>query len=291
MMRDFEQGAFDILLCTTIIQSGVDIPNVNTILIDRADRFGVAVLFQLRGRVGRSSRKGYAYLLLPPRERMVDESRKRIQAILQHTGLGSGFRLALRDLEIRGAGNLLGHEQSGHIAAVGFDLYCQLLKRTVAQMAASAAGGGTPPPPIVNVELRLDFISLSSNTSGEESACLPHDYVEDERQRLGIYRKIAGAATPEDTASLRTEFKDRFGPIPVPLEMLLTIAEIRILAASRQINSIETSEGKIMLKRGDDFVMPHHRFPRFRSGRPGERLAELKALLETLGTSDSSDSS
>ncbi len=287
LMRDFEQGAYDILLCTTIIQSGVDIPNVNTILIDRADRFGVADLYQLRGRVGRSSRKGYAYLLLPPKERLVDESRKRIQAILQHTGLGSGFRLALRDLEIRGVGNLLGHEQSGHIAAVGFDLYCQLLKRTVSQMAAATAGGGTPPP-IVNVEIRLDFISLSTNTGGgEPAAYLPHDYVEDERQRLGIYRKIAGTGTPAEVASLRTEFKDRFGAIPVPLDRLLLIAEIRIIAAAKNINSIETNEGKIMMKRGGEYILPDHLFPRLRSERAGERLAELKNLIETLDFSDS----
>ena len=155
-MTRFVNGEADVLLSTTIIESGIDIPNANTIIIDRADRFGLSDLYQLRGRVGRDKHQAYAYLLLPRHAGLLTEARKRINAIKQYTTLGSGFKIAMRDLEIRGAGNLLGTEQSGHIAAVGFDLYCQLLKQSVSTLK------GEKVKPRVTVEVNLDFLAVGT---------------------------------------------------------------------------------------------------------------------------------
>ncbi|MFH1477300.1 MAG: transcription-repair coupling factor [Verrucomicrobiota bacterium] len=305
IMRDFARGAYDLLLCTTIIESGIDIPNVNTILIDRADRFGMADLYQLRGRVGRSSRKAYAYMLLPVHGHLLDTSRQRIQAILEHTELGAGFRLAMRDLEIRGAGNLLGPEQSGHIAAIGFDLYCQLLRYTIAQMsktvpAASVSrrsaspfaqtlrrdmpaktGAAVSPMRIVHVETKLDFIDLSVQAvDPTRSAFLPMTYVEDERLRISVYRQVAAAMTLEEIAGLREEFKDRFGPLPPPLERLLKIAGLRILAADKKITMIEAQAGKIILHRHEELLQIKHRFPRLRATGADAQLDEIQQWLK-----------
>lgn len=288
IMHEFEQGGFDVLLCTTIIQSGLDIPNVNTILIDRADRFGMADLYQLRGRVGRSSRNAYAYLLLPGHERLLDTSRKRIHAILQHSGLGAGFGIAVRDLEIRGSGNLLGREQSGHIAAVGFDLYCQLLKNTVARLGDGKPDAAIQRPfsRIIDVDVRLDFLRLAANTAdAESSAFLPHSYVDDEQLRLKIYRKIASATDPEEIRALRDELRDRFGPVPGPLDRLIRVANMRIIASEKGVCSIETKDGRIMLKRGTGYVTPNHRFPRLRSRTPDDRIDEILGWLNRLDCS------
>ncbi|MFC1461256.1 TRCF domain-containing protein, partial [Verrucomicrobiota bacterium] len=283
VMSEFARGKFDLLLCTTIIQSGMDIPNVNTILIDRADRFGVADLHQLRGRVGRSSRKAYAYLLLPSHGFLMDTPRKRIHAILQHSDLGAGFRLAIRDLEIRGAGNLLGAEQSGCIAAVGFDLYCQLMQRTVAQLSGKPA---PVPIGVVDVEVKLDFIHLSPNAPDpESSASLPYSYVEDEQLRINVYRKIASATSLEDIQALRDEFQDRFGPVPDPLDRLLKIAAMRVIATEKHVTSIEARQGKIMFNHGNDYVQLKHRFPRLNSLRPDEQLEEIILWLNRVDDS------
>ncbi len=287
IMRDFARGDYDLLLCTTIIESGLDIPNVNTILIDRADRFGMADLYQLRGRVGRSSRKAYAYMLLPVHGHLLDISRQRIQAILEHTELGAGFRLAMRDLEIRGAGNLLGPEQSGHIAAIGFDLYCQLLRYTIAQMSKAAAGAGKPPPGappmptrIVHVEVKLDFIDLSAQAADPaRSAFLPVNYVEDERLRIGVYRRIASAMTFEEIAGLREEFKDRFGALPPPLARLLKIAGLRLLAAEKKLTMIEVQEGKLIFHRQNELLQIKGRFPRLHAPDTDAQLDEIQHWL------------
>lgn len=278
VMRSFAQGEFDVLLCTTIIESGLDIPNANTILIDRADRFGLAELYQLRGRVGRSKHKAYAYMLLPTQAHVDPTARKRIQAIKQYTGAGTGFRLAMRDLEIRGAGNLLGASQSGHIAAVGFGLYCQLLRHTIAQKK------GEPLPPVIDVDLIFDFLSLSpSDTGASHSALIPATYIEDERLRVGMYRRIAETGFVKEVRALRTSFRDRFGPIPAECERLLKLAEIRILAAGKRIKSIEVEEAKLMLKRHNDYVMlPGGRFPRLKSTSPDDRLDEIRSHLRKI---------
>ncbi len=275
VMREFAQGEFDVLLCTTIIESGLDIPNANTILIDRADRFGLAELYQLRGRVGRSKHKAYAYMLLPTQAHVDPTARKRIQAIKQYSGAGTGFRLAMRDLEIRGAGNLLGASQSGHIAAVGFGLYCQLLRHTIAQKK------GEPLPPVIDVDITLDFLSLSpSDTGACHSALIPALYIEDERLRVGMYRRIAETGYVKEVRALRNSFRDRFGPIPAECERLLKLAEIRILAAGKQIKSIEVQDTKIMLKRHQDYLMlAGGRFPRLKSTSPDDRLDEIRSFL------------
>lgn len=276
VMQRFSEGAFDVLISTTIVESGLDIPNANTILIDRADRFGLAELYQLRGRVGRSNQRGYAYMLLPERTVIDPTARRRIQAIRQYSELGAGFRLAMRDLEIRGAGNLLGHQQSGHITAVGFGLYCQLLKRTIALRKGEEA------PPVIEVELRLDFIHLAPRAAEPgHAAFLPFTYIEDERLRVSIYRKIAEAAWLKDVDRLEEEFRDRFGPPPPPARRLLALTRLRIAAAAGGIQSIETRDDRIMCQRAGQYLMPDGRFPRMKKTNPDARLAELLALVKS----------
>jgi len=278
VMHRFVAGEIDVLLCTTIIESGVDIPRANTILIDRADRFGLADLYQLRGRVGRSKHKAYAYMLLPPHGHVDSSARKRIGAIKRYSGLSVGFSLALRDLEIRGAGNMLGTEQSGHIAAIGFGLYCQLLRRTVAHIK------GERPAPVVDSEVLLDFITTSVETaSRDSSAAIPYDYIEDERLRVGVYRRIAGAADVRDLSGIRDEFADRFGLVPGPVDRLVKIAELRILASERQISRVETRSGKIMLTRNKDYIMRNKRFPRLEGSTVDEQLDHVIDFVRNLG--------
>jgi len=274
VMHRFASGQTDVLVCTTIIESGVDIPNVNTIIIEHADRFGMADLYQLRGRVGRYKHQAYAYLLLPRHGRLFDAARRRIRALQRHTSLGAGFKLALQDLEIRGAGNILGTEQSGHIAAVGFDLYCQLLRRTIAQLK------GEPLPAVINVEIRLDFINCSTHPDDQQAAAaIPYEFIEDETLRLTIYRRIAATATEEEVTELTNEIHDRFGPLPPPLKRLLQLTRLRIAAARCGIHAITVRDGKIMLTRDGDYIMRRGRFPRLKSSNPDERLAEIISLV------------
>ena len=278
IMRQFSAAEFDVLLCTTIIESGLDIPNANTIIIDRADRFGLSELYQLRGRVGRSKHRAYAYMLLPGQAHIDPTARKRIQAIKQYSGAGAGFRLAMRDLEIRGAGNLLGADQSGHIAAIGFGLYCQLLRHTIAKRR------GETLPPVIDVDVTLDFISLSPSDAGAtHSAIIPPSYIEDERLRVSLYRRIAEIVFIKEVRSLRLTFRDRFGPLPSECERLLKLAEIRVLAAEKHIKSVEVEDGKIMLKRNGNYLMTHDRFPRLTSASPDTRLDELRRHLRHIG--------
>jgi transcription-repair coupling factor (superfamily II helicase) len=274
VMRDFVACRFDVLLCTTIIESGVDIARANTILIDRADRFGLADLYQLRGRVGRSNRTGYAYLLLPPHGHLDADARKRISAVRKFSSLGAGFGLAMRDLEIRGAGNLLGPQQSGHIAAVGFDLYCQLLRRTMARLK------GEPAPAVVDVPIRLDFISLSAGDAG--AAVIPYAYIEDESLRLSAYRRVAASAELGEITRIRDELRDRFGPLPPETERLLLVAEIRIAAGERRIQSVEVRRGRFLAMRDGEFLMDGGRFPRLRPGTPDRQLAETLDLVRNV---------
>jgi transcription-repair coupling factor (superfamily II helicase) len=287
VVRAFTEGRLDILLCTTIIESGVDIANANTIIIDRADRFGMADLYQLRGRVGRAGRKAYAYLLLPARGHLFSDARRRLGAIVEYSGAGAGFRLALRDLEIRGAGNLLGAAQSGHIAAVGFELYCRLLRQAVA--AVTGARDGAAPPPIANVELNLDFIEFSPLLANEgNGAFLPSDYIEDERLRLEFFRKLASAGLDELPA-LRGELADRFGPLPQPVERLLQMAVLRQRAAAAGIVGVEVRDDRVMLRRGDGYIQEQHQFPRLRAAGADARLVELTELIEKLCGHGSAD--
>ncbi len=236
-MRAFEIGEADILLCTTIIESGIDIPRANTILIDRADRFGLADLYQLRGRVGRSAVKGFAYLLLPPDGLLDSDGRRRLQALKRHSGLGAGYNIALRDLEIRGSGNLLGVAQSGHIAAIGFGLYCQLLRRTVARLKGEAI------PNLVDVELSFDFLDTSPGAVGPDAAAIPYDYIDDEAQRMNVYRRLAEAISSDELKTLENELADRYGPLPDAARRTFRLAHLRIHAAEKQLARIETRQG------------------------------------------------
>lgn len=278
VMRRFVRREYDVLLCTTIVESGVDIPNVNTILIDRADRFGMADLYQLRGRVGRSKLQAYAYLLLPRHGALFATARRRIQAIKRHTSLGAGFKLALRDLEIRGAGNVLGAAQSGHIAAVGFDLYCQLLNRTIARLK------GEPERPIVEVQTHLDFLDLTPDPErAENAAVIPRTYVEDESQRIGMYRKLAGLSFAREVDALAEEFRDRFGPVPAPVRRLLAIARLRILAAGLGLKSLATDGDRLLLGKGrDEYLMVNGKHVRLHRHGADERLAEIEKRLRQM---------
>jgi len=274
VMRRFIDGKFDLLLCTTIIESGLDIPNVNTIIIDRADRFGLSELYQLRGRVGRYKHKAYAYLLVPPSGRLAGEAYHRIKAIQRYSELGSGFKLAMRDLEIRGAGNMLGSSQSGHITSVGFDLYCQLLDRTVKALKHEEV------PPLIDIELLIDFVDLSPrNVTSDQAAAIPFDYIEDEVQRIQVYRKLSGVTNEEVVRELQAELRDRFGPLPPSVLSLLKIAQVRAAALKNRIEEIQTSNGQIRLRRGEQFYQPMGKFPRLNARKTG---AKLDQLLDTV---------
>jgi transcription-repair coupling factor (superfamily II helicase) len=268
VMTKFVNGEADILLSTTIIESGLDIPNANTIIIDRADRFGLSDLYQLRGRVGRYKHQAYAYLLLPRHARLLTDVRKRISAIKQYSTLGSGFKIAMRDLEIRGAGNLLGSEQSGHITAVGFELYCQLLKQSVASQK------GEKVKPRVEVQVRLDFLG--------DAAMLPENYATEPQHRIEIYRKVAQATEKSALETLQKELRDRFGPLPPPVELLLLLAELKILASEKGVTVIEVKEDKLMLTRQGDFITLGGKFPRLTKKDAKGRLKEIKKLLLAL---------
>ncbi len=232
-MRAFERAEYDILLSTTIIESGIDIPRANTILIDQADTFGMADLYQLRGRVGRSARQGYAYFLLPASGDIDSEARERLAALKRHGGLGSGFNLAVRDLELRGAGNLLGTQQSGHIAAIGFGLYCQLLQRTIAQLKGEAV------PEIVDVKLNLDFVNPH----------LPYDYIEEDIQRLSLMKRFAEATDLKVVAALAEEMRDRFGPLPSAAEEFVKVSELRVDCARHRVTNIDVKDDRAVFYR------------------------------------------
>jgi len=238
VMIAFADGAADVLVCTTIIESGLDIPNANTIVIDRADTLGLAQLYQLRGRVGRSSRRAYAYLLYRRRERLSDEARKRLQAIFNASELGAGFQIALSDLEIRGAGNILGGEQSGHMAAVGFDLYSRLLAEAVETRKASMEGRA----PIIEAPQAIVDLPVE--------AYLPDEYVPDEAHKLELYRRLARARTTGDLAAFRQEVIDRYGPMPDPVVRLVEVAELRLTAEAAGVASISREEGWLIVRFG-----------------------------------------
>jgi transcription-repair coupling factor (superfamily II helicase) len=238
VMINFAGGGSDVLVCTTIIESGLDIPNANTIIIDRADQLGLAQLYQLRGRVGRSSRRAYAYLLYRRREKLSDVARKRLQAIFNASELGAGFQIALSDLEIRGAGNILGAEQHGHVAAVGFDLYTRLLAEAVEEQKAEFEGRpAVVERPGATVDLPVD-------------AHLPDTYVPETAQKLELYRRLGRVRTAGELAAFRQELTDRFGPPPQPVLRLLEVVELRMAAEDAGILSITREEGDLVIRLG-----------------------------------------
>ncbi|MFE7412786.1 transcription-repair coupling factor [Streptomyces laurentii] len=223
---DFWEKKFDVLVSTTIVESGIDISNANTLIVERGDNFGLSQLHQLRGRVGRSRERGYAYFLYPPEKPLTETAHERLATIAQHTEMGAGMYVAMKDLEIRGAGNLLGGEQSGHIAGVGFDLYVRMVGEAVADYRASLEGGVEEEPPLeVKIELPVD-------------AHVPHDYAPGERLRLQAYRSIASANSEEDVKAVREELTDRYGKLPEPVENLLLVAGLRMLARACGVGEI-----------------------------------------------------
>ncbi len=280
VMSRFIAGETDVLLSTTIIESGLDIPNANTIIIDRADRFGLADLYQLRGRVGRAQHKAYAYLFLPRHLMTVGDAKRRVSAIKQYSQLGAGFKIAMRDLEIRGAGNLLGTAQSGHITAVGFDLYCQLLKTAVARMKGEKTGR------LVETKMLVDFLvwqeSDVDEKAGKYGAFLPRAYLPESRWRMDGYRRIAEAGKAEDLEKLRLEWRDRYGPWPKPVERLLLATQIKISASEARISVVETQEDKLMLRQGQDYIMVNGKFPRLTVREPISRLTEIITWVSSL---------
>jgi transcription-repair coupling factor (superfamily II helicase) len=231
VMLGFVRDEIDVLVATTIIENGLDIPRVNTIIVNRADLYGLAQLYQLRGRVGRSDRRAYAYLLIPADETLSGVARKRLAAIREFSDLGAGFRVAALDLEIRGAGNLLGGEQHGHIDAVGFDLFCQLLEQTVEELRGVRSETEVSTSINLNLDIRI-----------------PEDYIGDSSQRLRMYKRISSAADREELDVLRQELVDRFGKYPESVEHLFRYAELRQTAMALVIQSIEKSRSQVLFR-------------------------------------------
>jgi transcription-repair coupling factor (superfamily II helicase) len=227
VVLDFWEGSHDVLVCTTIIESGIDMPTVNTLVVDRADLLGLGQLHQLRGRVGRAGQRAYAYLFHPRDRVLTEEAYERLKTIGESTELGSGFRIAMRDLEIRGAGNLLGTGQSGHVAAVGYDLYCQMVSEVVAELK------GEPVREPAEIKLDLPF-----------DANLPKDYVAKEELRLEAYRRLAMVTTDQEVEDIKAEWEDRYGPVPEAAEALLDVARLRAECARiglREVTVVKTT--------------------------------------------------
>ena len=229
MVKFWDREA-DVLVCTTIIESGLDVPNANTLVVDRADTMGLAQMYQLRGRVGRSTDRAFAYFFFAPQREMTDDARERLATISAHQALGSGFRIALRDLEIRGAGNVLGAEQSGHIAAVGFDAYARILQESMAEMR----GEDLPQ----EKELRIDV---------PVKAFIPPGWVAQESLRLELYRRISLAADHAALEQIRGETVDRYGGLPEPVETLFAVASLRVTARALGVEEIATFREQIRL--------------------------------------------
>ena len=275
VMGRFVRGKADVLLCTTIVESGLDIPNANTIILDRADRFGLADLYQLRGRVGRAQHRAYA-LLLVPRERRGGEAGERVEALQMHGGLGAGYRIAMRDLEIRGAGNLLGTEQSGHVAVIGFELYCRLLRSAVARMKK----GEWRPPPLV--QIRLDFLTLRAADVGDgvAGAFLPAGYIPGVRERIEAYRSVAEAGSLKEVVDLGKAWRDRYGPWPVEVALLLTYHRVRIQAGLNGVTRLETEDDKIRIWKGLELEMVGTKLPRLTGPTAPDKLAQIEGWLK-----------
>jgi len=261
-MADFAEGKFDVLVCTTIIESGLDIPNVNTLIVNRADTFGLAQLYQLRGRVGRSVRRAYSYMLVPKTRSLTETAERRLRAMLAATELGAGFRIAMKDLEIRGAGNILGAEQSGHIHAVGFDLYTKLLSSAVEELRArhetgEALVGETPAfvdGDIDGIELpTVDSLAPEPGVSVDLGipASLPAEYIPDLPSRLGLYQRLIKQESMEKISEIEDELRDRFGPLPWQARNLLYVMRLKLIASSAGVESITRESGRIVLRLTD----------------------------------------
>jgi transcription-repair coupling factor (superfamily II helicase) len=277
---------FDVLVATTIIENGLDIPLANTILINRADRHGLSELYQLRGRVGRSNRRAYAYLLIPPEQQLSEVARRRLAALKEFSDLGAGFKIAALDLELRGAGNMLGGEQSGHIEAVGFELYTSMLEAAVKELKGEGAEERPATQLNLGIALRID-----------------ETYVPEENQRLRLYKKIAGSDSEKAIADLRAEMEDRYGPLPDSTVYLLEAASLRLECERMGVSQIDRKRAELQIRFTENAqVDPQHlmrlvarnakrgaqftpqgvlKYPLV-SQRPDEVLLEIRDLLVNL---------
>ena len=229
-MMAFLRGEADVLVATSIIESGIDIPQANTLIVERADNFGLAQLYQIRGRVGRSRERAYAYLLYPSSAALTEEATKRLSALSDYTELGAGFKIAMRDLEIRGAGNLLGDEQSGHVAALGFELYMSMLDEAV--RASEGEGFADDDFEPVRLDVNVD-------------AYVPADFIPYEQAKIDVHRRVAGAREVAELVTLREELEDRFGPLPPPLENLITLQQARIKLGEAGARAVSFRGGRL----------------------------------------------
>ncbi|MGC6456522.1 MAG: transcription-repair coupling factor [Coraliomargaritaceae bacterium] len=305
IMTRFVAGDFDVLVCTTIIESGIDIPNCNTLIIEGADRFGLAQLYQIRGRVGRFKRQAYAYLLLHRHAALVEKAAKRLNALRQHNQLGAGLRIAMRDLELRGAGNLLGAQQSGHIAGVGFELYCQLLQQSVARLKEQ------PEAAHIRAEIRLDCItggegaythrnrpsiqdfakSTKETTNGKTNrtteAILPEDYIPEAKLRIDLYRRLALSQSSREVQTVEEELKDRFGALPSPVQVLIAVTKLRIEAERSGIRRVETDGNRLVCQlanagKNGPYFKSGSRFPRLTRKDPLAKIQEIEQILKRI---------
>jgi transcription-repair coupling factor (superfamily II helicase) len=266
VMLDFVDYKYDVLVATTIIENGIDIPRANTIIINRADNYGLSQLYQLRGRVGRSNRKAYAYLLIPAEATLTPIARRRLAAIREFSDLGAGFRVAALDLELRGAGNLLGGQQSGHLDALGFDLYTQMLERTVAELRGEA------------VE---DEISVSLNLGVD--VAIPDDYISDMGQRLRAYKRISSARDQQALEAIANETRDRFGRLPESVENLFHYARLRRLAEEMGVISVDRIPTGVAFKLNEKARVSPDRLMALMAEHPGASFSPngiLRAPLE-----------
>jgi transcription-repair coupling factor (superfamily II helicase) len=276
IMLSFLNGENNVLVCTTIIETGLDISNVNTIIINKADKMGLSQLYQLRGRVGRTNRVAYAYLLYQQDQILSEVAQKRLQAIKEFTNLGSGYKIAMRDLEIRGAGNILGPKQHGHIEAIGFSLYCKLLEQAIKDLKGDKKE--------VKEEINIDL---------EVNAYIVEDYIPDSKQKIEIYKKISSIMDLEDVQDIKEELKDRFGPIPKPVLNLIKIGKVKVLALNLNVKEIETEENLVFIKfsdsdylSGEQIIELSSRYKnqiRFKSSQePILKLKVIQSMEETL---------
>jgi transcription-repair coupling factor (superfamily II helicase) len=265
VMLAFMRHEADILVATTIIENGLDIPLCNTIIINRADRHGLSELYQLRGRVGRSDRRAYAYLLIPPDRELSDLARRRLAALKEFSDLGAGFKIAALDLELRGAGNLLGGQQSGHIEAVGFELYTTMLERTVRELKGE-----------VQEETAETQLNLGLNIR------IPSDYIPEENQRLRMYKRVAGVETEAQLEDVAGELGDRYGTPPPPVRSLLEYATLKLLSQRIGVAQIERRREAVSIRFTETASVDPERLARFVAGEPGSQFTPAAVLKFTL---------
>jgi transcription-repair coupling factor (superfamily II helicase) len=286
VMAEFIEGNLDVFVSTTIIENGIDIPNVNTIIVNDADKFGLAQLYQLRGRVGRSNHQAYAYLLYQAHKALSEDAKARLEAIREFTHLGSGLQIAMRDLEIRGAGNLLGSAQSGFIASVGFETYVSLLADAIADRKASGTEREEKREAVIDVKL---------------DAFVPNDYIPQVSQKIAVYQQLANARSETDVDETVASVTDRFGKLPLPLQNLVEITRLRVLALRKGVTRVIIDETRLTLGVGTGFDFATNALPkiqsltknkfRFAEGKividlppkkPAEQMPVLRQLLEAL---------